>query len=61
MVDCSQSDEICNSNGVEGYPTLLLYQNGQLITEYEGDRTVDDLYTFLLSKAANDNSSKDEL
>ena len=60
-MDCSQFDELCTNHGVDGYPTLLLYQNGQRITEYEGDRTLDDLYTFLLSQAANDTSSKDEL
>ena len=55
-VDCFQFDELCNE--IDGYPTLLLYQNGRRVIEFDGERTLDNLYMFLLSHSG---TVKDEL
>lgn len=63
MMDCSKYDSLCSREGVDGYPTLNLYSNGRQITEYEGERTVESMYKFLVKQVDNemDSSFKDEL
>ena len=33
---------------VRGYPTLILFKNGQKVTEYTGSRDLGDLVEFML-------------
>lgn len=63
MMDCSKYDSLCSREGVDGYPTLFLYSNGRQISEYEGERTVDSIFKFLVDQVKNelDSSFKDEL
>lgn len=63
MMDCSKYDSLCSREGVDGYPTLNLYSNGRQISEYEGERTVESMYKFLVKSVENemDSSFKDEL
>ena len=61
-VDCSQFDPLCNTEGIDGYPTLNLYKNGQKVTEYEGERTLQELHDFLLEHIdPKEELKKDEL
>ncbi|KAK6960449.1 EF-hand calcium-binding domain-containing protein 14 [Biomphalaria glabrata] len=46
-VDCTQHKAICDENEVRGYPTLKLFRDGQLVKEYRGGRTVEDLSSFV--------------
>lgn len=46
-IDCSQFDSLCTSHGVDGYPTLLLYKWGDKVAEYEGERTLSEIYSFI--------------
>lgn len=46
-VDCTQNGEICNENNVNGYPTLLLFKNGQKLEDYSGARDISSLISFL--------------
>ena len=39
---------------VNGFPTLLLYHNGQRIAEYEGDRSLDDMVSFITLRIPHD-------
>ena len=48
-IDCSQFDSLCTSHGVDGYPTLFLYKSGVKVTEYEGERSLQDIYSFIHS------------
>lgn len=55
-VDCTQSGskDLCNQQEVEGFPTLLLYRNGEKISEYNGPRNVEDMYQFLAKHFQHD-------
>lgn len=59
-VDCTldTSKQLCNEQEVDGFPTLLLYQDGYKVTEYNGSRTLEDLYEFVMNHL---NESHDEL
>ena len=58
-VDCTveASKELCNEQEVDGFPTLLLYRDGKKLSEYNGSRSLDDLYEFVM----NHLKSHDEL
>lgn len=58
-VDCTveASKELCNEQEVDGFPTLLLYREGKKVSEYNGSRSLDDLYEFVM----NHLKSHDEL
>lgn len=44
---------------IDGYPTMLLFKGGEIIDEYNGDRSLDDFYEFVSSHVKN--LSPDEL
>lgn len=48
-VDCTvaESKELCSAQEVNGFPTLYVYRDGQKITEYDGSRSLEDLYDFV--------------
>lgn len=45
-VDCTQHKELCNANGVKGFPTLKLFQDGKAL-EYQGQRNSDLIVSFI--------------
>jgi len=47
QVDCIAQGDLCNSNGVTGYPQLMVFQDGKKTLEYSGDRSHDDLSSFI--------------
>jgi len=59
-VDCTlaESKEVCSEQDVNGFPTLYIYKNGEKITEYSGNRSLDDLFEFVNRHIT---SSRDEL
>lgn len=46
-VDVTQEEDLGQIHNIEGFPTLLLFNNGKLYKEYDGKRTVDDLVSFI--------------
>jgi len=60
-VDCTADDnsnkDLCNAQGVNGFPTLNIYKNGEKIEEFNGRRELSDLEDFVNKHLA----SKDEL
>lgn len=53
-VDCTLEDnkELCDEQSVDGFPTIFLYKAGKKVEEYNGGRTLDDLYEFVNKHAA---------
>ncbi len=52
------------SSQVDGYPTLILYKDGRRVGEYEGDRSLESLYDFVVKHGDADGvvlPDKDEL
>jgi len=67
-VDCTAGDnvnkELCNSHGVNGFPTLNIYKDGEKVEEYNGKRDLAQLQDFVekhLSAKTGSKETKDEL
>ncbi len=52
-VDCTQHTATCTKQGVKGYPTLILFENGEPVSKYNGGRTLNDLVDFVKENVAN--------
>ncbi|CAH8564232.1 unnamed protein product [Schistosoma haematobium] len=50
-VDCTAHESICSEFGVSGYPTLKIFRNGDLDSEYNGPRNADGIVNFMMSRA----------
>jgi protein disulfide-isomerase-like protein len=50
-VNCSDQDELCQSNEVQGYPTIKVYKDGA-VEDYSGGRGFDDLMEYVDSNLA---------
>ena len=37
-VDCTVNRDVCSKQGVRGFPTILLFKDGNQLEEYEGGR-----------------------
>lgn len=50
-VDCTvtPSKSLCSEQEIDGFPTLILYKDGKKISEYNGSRSLDDLYEFVMN------------
>ncbi|XP_078376471.1 putative protein disulfide-isomerase A4 isoform X1 [Oculina patagonica] len=46
-VDCTQDSDLCDKQGVNGYPTIKYYRFGAFVVEYDGDRTEQDFMAFM--------------
>ncbi|PVD32417.1 hypothetical protein C0Q70_07851 [Pomacea canaliculata] len=46
-VDCTQHKAVCDSQNIHGYPSLLIFQNGVRLEEYNGPRSLEDLKKFV--------------
>ena len=47
QVDCSLNGDLCNDNGISGYPQMNLYKDGQFVKTYRKDRELNLLIEFL--------------
>jgi len=65
-VDCTAAENanraLCDSNGVNGFPTLNIYKDGEKAEEYSGKRDLDSLSAFVEKHLAPaTEGTKDEL
>ncbi|KAJ7669258.1 protein disulfide isomerase [Mycena polygramma] len=51
QVDCSVYGDLCNANGIGGYPTMNLYRDGKFVEKYKGNRDFELLTTYLANNA----------
>ncbi|TFK35039.1 thioredoxin-like protein [Crucibulum laeve] len=53
-VNCAVYGDICEQNGIKGYPTMLLHKDGKIVKEFVGSREVERLKSFI-KQHMNDN------
>lgn len=46
-VDCVKNPQACQRYGIGAYPTMLLFRNGQMLSQYTGDREYEDMSNWL--------------
>ena len=46
-VDCTSDKATCDKFGVSGFPTLKIFRNGELSSDYEGPREADGIIKFM--------------
>ncbi|KAI0314733.1 thioredoxin-domain-containing protein [Amylostereum chailletii] len=47
QIDCSVNGDLCTAHGVNGYPQMNLYKDGELLSKFSGVRTRERLTTFI--------------
>uniref|UniRef100_A0A8C2D1Z7 Protein disulfide-isomerase A3 n=1 Tax=Cyprinus carpio TaxID=7962 RepID=A0A8C2D1Z7_CYPCA len=50
-VDCTVNSETCERFGVNGYPTLKIFRNGDEAGSYDGPRTADGIVSYMKKQA----------
>jgi len=64
-VDCTAGENVnralCDGQGVNGFPTLIVYKEGEKVAEYNGKRDLDSLSEFVEKHAGGSGTEKDEL
>lgn len=58
VIDATVHEKLAQEYDIKGFPTLKLFEKGSFKVDYNGKRTVDDIYKFMKS---NSIKSKDEL
>ncbi|CAB3375681.1 Hypothetical predicted protein [Cloeon dipterum] len=60
-VDCTldENKDLCSAQKVNGFPTVFIYKDGDKVEEYNGSRSLDDLFNFVTKHASA--KQKDEL
>ncbi|KAF9485311.1 protein disulfide isomerase [Pholiota conissans] len=49
-VDCVDEADLCQSKGIQGYPTLKVYRNGEA-TDYNGPRKADGIISYMVKQS----------
>ncbi len=60
-VDCTTDEDFCAQRGVDGYPTIMLYNKGQQVEEFSSDTDVNGMFKYAKAKARKYFSGHDEL
>ncbi|XP_064201545.1 protein disulfide isomerase family A, member 7 [Anguilla rostrata] len=50
-VDCTANSETCGRFGVNGYPTLKIFRNGEEAASYDGPRSADGIVSYMKKQA----------
>nr|XP_023657071.1 protein disulfide-isomerase A3-like isoform X1 [Paramormyrops kingsleyae] len=50
-VDCTANSETCSRFGVNGYPTLKIFRNGQVASAYDGPRSAEGIVSSMKKQA----------
>eukprot|EP00834_Sanchytrium_tribonematis_P000995 NODE_21_length_42443_cov_0.822808.p6 type:complete len:518 gc:universal NODE_21_length_42443_cov_0.822808:40631-39078(-) len=49
-VDCTEDKDLCEEFGVQGFPTLKIFNNGKVGTTYEGARTKEGIVDYIVKR-----------
>eukprot|EP01097_Dermamoeba_algensis_P006734 TRINITY_DN41_c0_g1_i1.p2 TRINITY_DN41_c0_g1~~TRINITY_DN41_c0_g1_i1.p2 ORF type:complete len:261 (-),score=79.52 TRINITY_DN41_c0_g1_i1:117-899(-) len=58
-VDCAAHEKIADQYGIQGFPTIFLFKNGEKVDEHRGARDLDELKKFA-EKHANPSSATEK-
>ncbi|OCK73806.1 protein disulfide isomerase [Lepidopterella palustris CBS 459.81] len=50
-IDCTEESDLCQSYGVEGYPTLKLFRGPDNVTPYTGQRKADAIVSYMTKQS----------
>ncbi|OMJ85109.1 hypothetical protein SteCoe_13633 [Stentor coeruleus] len=50
-VDSTVEKNAASAYSIRGYPTLLYFENGQMVEKYSGGRTADEISKYVINKA----------
>jgi thioredoxin domain-containing protein 5 len=61
-VDCTLAEnrDLCSQQEVNGFPTIYIYRGGEKVTEYNGNRSLEDMFDFVKGHASGE-APRDEL
>lgn len=52
QIDCTEEQDLCQGQGIRGYPTLKVFRGGEdNPTDYEGPRSADGIVSYMLKQA----------
>lgn len=60
-VDSTANEELAREYNIKGFPTLKFFAKGAFQSDYDGKRTVEDIYRFVKSGGKPSENGKDEL
>ena len=52
-INCQDSEELCNEQHVDGYPSVFLFKNGKRIEEYSGDQKALSIWQYILDQVTD--------
>jgi len=51
-VECTKDMDFCASQGIDGFPTIYVYENGKKYEEYLGNHEVNEMFTYVQEQVA---------
>lgn len=55
QIDCTEDQQLCMDQGIQGYPTLKIFKNGQIDADaaqsYDGQRTADSIVQYMIKQS----------
>jgi thiol-disulfide isomerase/thioredoxin len=51
-VECTKDMDFCTSQGIDGFPTIYVYENGKKYEEYLGNHEVNEMFTYVQEQVA---------
>jgi len=51
-VECTKDMDFCTSQGIDGFPTIYVYENGKKLEEYLGNHEINEMFTYVQEQVA---------
>jgi thiol-disulfide isomerase/thioredoxin len=51
-VECTKNMDFCTSQGIDGFPTIYVYENGKKVEEYLGNHEINEMFTYVQEQVA---------
>jgi len=57
-VECTKDMDFCTSQGIDGFPTVYVYENGKKYEEYLGNHEINEMFTYVQEQVARHRSEE---